>query len=370
MAKEYKFMFDKRFDEDEPPEPAREDLSKVSVDGIPSISQLLDTLNEKMAGAENNAPSAPEKNEEPPVPETPLPDETADETPVAETAEEVSESGEDAEEDTDYSAPESEDVSENAPDGEAPFSENEPQQPETEEPVPENDQPEEETAQSANPQAENVLRENAIPAPSALPVFTEDQLKAAEEKAREEGRLNGMEEGREAAWQEAMVSLEKQNSDTLISIDSALKNVMGKLEGAADASFSTAVDFAMAVCKKALPALCATNAVEEIRSLLEDNLRFLKDEPKISLCLNPFLADRIKPALADLVKKEAYSGKIAIIRDDSVNIGDCRVEWKNGGLEKNIQDILNHTEELVKLYNNHAVPTDAPSDKHGEEQHG
>lgn len=64
MAKEYKFMFDRRFDEPEEELPAvKEDLSAKSVDGIPSISELLDTLNEQIrndAGQEQAEETPPE----------------------------------------------------------------------------------------------------------------------------------------------------------------------------------------------------------------------------------------------------------------------------------------------------------------------
>ena len=338
MATEYKFMFDRRFDEDEPPAPFEEDLSKKSVDGIPSISQLLDTLNETLNAEKTKAPSPVETEGNNPVPPDPATEDTDTPLQTVET------------EQNDASGKEPAEIGEDIPE--------EVKTPET---------PEESSAVADMPAS-------SVPpyslSPSDVPVFSESQLKAAEEKAREEGRVSGLDEGREAAWQEAMVSLEKQNSDTLTSIDASLKNIIETLEQNAQDAYSAAVDFALAVCKKAIPALCATNAIEEIRSLLKNNLHFLKDEPKISLCLTPFLADQIKPVLADMIKKESYGGKISIVRDDSLAPGDCRVEWKNGGLEKNVQDVLNHTEELIKLYN-HTVPTDQPSGNHnGEEHHG
>ena len=360
MATEYKFMFDRRFDEEEAFASAPEDMSVKSVDGIPSISQLLDTLNKQLPSAEKEeeeaspsvkegettqVPSAAEEKELPDATE----DATRKETPVSGQDENV----EPERETDDFSGQERE----NAPESEAVA--------------------EELSGQDVSPTIDPpppLAQETSAPAfglsPSALPAFTEDQMKEAEEKAREEGRLSGLEEGREAAWQEAMVSLEKQNADTLLSIDASLKNVLNELEKNAQESFSTAVEFAMAVCRKAVPALCEANAVQEIRSLLEKNLHFLKDEPKISLRLTPFLADRIKPVLTDLVKREGYGGKIAVVRDDTLSAGDCRVEWKNGGLEKNIQDVLNHTEELVTLYT-HPAPAGKPeADQTGEEHHG
>lgn len=327
MAKEYKYMFDRRFDEpEETDSAANENLPQESVDGIPSISELLDTIKdqtlhilekETVENAKNESETEETSNEE--ISDEEISTEDSSTTPIDE--ENVASSLETVVSDEESAA------------------------------VP----------------SETFFPEKEIFSGIGISsMFSEGQLKEAEEKAREEGRnsgleegrlkgleegrLKGMEEGHETAWQEAMVSIEKQNSDTLSSIDESLKNILNSLEENSQKSFNVAVEFAMAVCRKALPFLCEKHAAEEIRTLLEKNLCFLKDEPKISLRLNPFLADKIKPLLTDLLKKEAYHGKVSVIRDNSLPVGDCCVEWKNGGLEKRTQDVLNHTEELVKLY--------------------
>lgn len=313
MAKEYKFMFDRRFDEPEEELPAvKEDLSAKSVDGIPSISELLDTLNEQIrndAGQEQAEETPPE----PAQAESAAPADQPEPPPAEET---------------------------NATAAAQPS-------------------PEEEL-QAAVQSVQTALEQNVEP------VFTQNEMDAAKNQAREEGRLQGLEEGRENAWQEAMVSIEKQNSDTLNAIDASLKELLARSQNDSQTAFTTAVGFAMAVCRKVVPALSEKNAVGEIQGLLEKNFHFLKDEPKISLRLNPFLADKVKPVLADLVKKESYAGKIAVIRDDSLPVGDCHVEWKNGGLQRNAQDVLNQTEELVKLYAQAAPQTEPAEEKTGE----
>lgn len=311
MAKEYKFMFDRRFDEPEEEHPAvKEDLSAKSVNGIPSISELLDTLNEQI---QDNAGQ-----------------DQADDRQIEQAHEEsaaVPDQAEPAPPDAEPDAPQPSPVEE---------------------------------LQATVQSVQNTLEQNVEP------VFTQNEMETAKNQAREEGRLQGLEEGRETAWQEAMVSIEKQNSDTLNAIDASLKELLARSQNDSQTAFTTAVGFAMAVCRKVIPALSEKNAVGEIQGLLEKNFHFLKDEPKISLRLNPFLADKVKPVLADLVKKESYAGKIAVIRDDSLPAGDCHVEWKNGGLQRNAQDVLNQTEELIKLYTQAAPQTEPAEQKTGE----
>ena len=328
MAKEYKFMFDRRFDDPEGTNPGdQEDMSSVSVDGIPSISQLLDTINIKTQDIFTKEETPEEQSD----------NETHPPSPAAEEKDQKEEEKEEEKEKTE----DLENAEENVA---APQPENNP------------------SVDIQEPVAVEPVKEEPPPAPAIVFTHTDEEMEDAKNKAREVGRLAGQEQGRESAWQEAMASIEKQNSDTLTSIDSSIKELLKISHENAQTVFTTAVDFALAVCRKALPSLAEANALTEIRDLLEKNLHFLKDEPKISLRLNPLLADKIKPMLTDLVRQEAYGGKIAVVRDDTLPAGDCRVEWKNGGLEKNMQEVLNHTEELVKLYA-HA----APADHNGEE---
>ncbi len=285
MAKEYKFMFDRRFDEPEeeesaPAEPAERAVPDEIPAPVPSISEILDTISGRM----------PDLNVEEPLPEQP---------------------------------PEDEEKNDEAPAPEPP------------------------------------------PPPPPPPGFTEEEMQAARAASFEEGRQKGAEEGRKTAWEEAMASVEKQQADTLEKIASLLKEMEPFCQKVSSKAFETATEFAFAVCKKILPALAEREGMNEIRALLEKNFQFLREEPKISIRLNPSLAEPIKKHIAQIVLKEAYPGKIAVVRDENIAPGDCRIEWKNGGLERNAQDILNQTEELLRLYGQASPDSANKGEQHG-----
>lgn len=288
MAKEYKFMFDRRFDEAEDDTfSAPVDMTSKSVDGIPSILQLLDTLNERMADAE-------EPNEEQPA--------------LPETAE---------------SAPEEPPAAEEKPEPEIPES----------------------IAAAAPPPPPPPPEPKII-----MKGFSQEELDEAKEQAFTQGKLEGQAEGHKAAWDEAMHSIEKQTADGLELILEQLRALTPIAAETAEKSYAAAVELAMAVCRKVVPTLCKEHAADEIRLLLEKNFHFLKEEPKITVKLNPSMADAVKPYIAKLVKQESFAGKVAVVRDESIPAGNCKIEWRHGGVERTAQDVLNQTEELLKLY--------------------
>ncbi|MGN0904664.1 MAG: FliH/SctL family protein [Alphaproteobacteria bacterium] len=279
MVKEYKFMFDRRFDE--PEEEATADEAPLSSSAeapeagtVPSIAEILDTLTARFP--EDMTPPLPEETPEPEENEPPAPEEP--------------------------------------PPGEV---------------------------------IREILQEPRKP---PAPTFSQEEMEAAKAAAFQEGLAKGTAEGREGAWKEAMDSVEKQEADTMERIAEELKKIRPVLEETPRTAFVSAVRFAMAVCRKVAPALSEKEGLEEIRSLLEKNFHFLKEEPKITVRIHPDLAEAVKKNIAEIVVKNSFPGKIAVVRDETLLPGDCRIEWKNGGLERKTEDVLNQAEELVKLY--------------------
>lgn len=287
MAKEYKFMFDRRFDDAEDDAfSAPVDMTTKSVDGIPSISELLDTLNNRMELAEEQteAPAEPPEQQE----------QTAQATAS---------------------------------------------------------EPEPEPEPDSEPEPESVPILPPAPEPQVIfKGFSQEELDAAKQQAFTQGKLEGQAEGHNAAWNEAMASVEKQTADNLELILEQLRALAPVAVETAEKSYAAAVELAMAVCRKVVPTLCKEHAADEIRLLLEKNFHFLKEEPKITVRLNPSMADAVRPYIADLVKKESFAGKVAVVRDESIPAGNCKIEWKHGGVERTAQDVLKQTEELLKLY--------------------
>ncbi len=296
MAKEYKFMFDRRFDDSEDDTfSAPVDMTVKSVDGIPSISQLLDTLNSRMETAEEQTAEqeAPTQEEE--------------ESPLS----------------ADASEPQEPD------DGVLPETAKAPAEQKIEPPP----------APVLPPEPQIVVKG-----------FSQEELDSAKQQAFAQGKLEGQAEGHKAAWDEAMASIEKQTADSLELVLEQLRALTPIAVETAEKSYSAAVELAMAVCRKVVPTLCQEHAADEIRLLFEKNFHFLKEEPKITVKLNPSMADAVKPYIAKIVKQESFAGKVAVVRDESLPAGDCKIEWAHGGVERTAQDVLKQTEELLKLY--------------------
>lgn len=308
MPEKLKYMFDRDFDTPFYDTNTTEtpDYSEVSVDGIPSISQLLNTLNSKsgmdiLSENEEEISTKPEGGDE-----------------------------EDGEYDLDSSNPADENDVLGLGDIAAP-----------------DDEPVEKHYDGISPeelekQLDQVRKETR-----------EAVEKEVSEIAYQKGFEVGLEEGKGAgqsqAWSEALDTIQQKTNDLLEAMNGHLEKLEPLAEKLAQDCFDSTMEMSLAVVKKILPSMTA-EATEEIRQLLEQNFHFLVKEPKIIVKIHPDMAESVKEKLADLAKKNSFSGKISINKDESLPKTDCHVEWEYGGLSRSVQSLLDETEELLKTY--------------------
>lgn len=303
MPEKLKYMFDRDFDNPFYDTDTTEstDYSDVSVDGIPSISQLLNTLNNKsgadlFSGSEEDISTKPKGGDD-------------------------------------------EDLMGDYGDGVSP-----------EINVDDLGEPEEASAPVVVGISPEEMEEKLAQARKETREAVEKEVsEAAYQKGFEAGLEEGKGVGQSQAWSEALETIQQKTNDLLETINGNLEKLEPVAEKIARDCFDSTMKMAMAVVKKILPSMTA-EAGEEIRKLLEQNFHFLAKEPKIIIKLHPDMVECVKEKLAELAKKNSFSGKISINKDESLPKTDCRVEWEYGGLDRSVQSILDETEELLKTY--------------------
>ncbi len=101
-----------------------------------------------------------------------------------------------------------------------------------------------------------------------------------------------------------------------------------------------------AICK-ILPTIEKDVAKKEVEAFLSDNFAKFRQESCLSFSFHPDMVAEIAPKLSKLAEKNDFEGKISVHKDMTLSISECRVEWKNGGVERNISENINRIEELI-----------------------
>lgn len=171
------------------------------------------------------------------------------------------------------------------------------------------------------------------------PTFTEEDLQVVREAAYEEGHRNGTAEANETQQALLAASLERV-SNALAMLDSAQAD-------ANDANQRIAARVAMAVLKKVLPAACEQNAFEEIVRTVHECLGHVLDEPRIIVRVDSSLVDPMRERLEQTAIEHGFEGRVVVQADARVVIGDCRVEWTDGGAERDQARLVADIETAV-----------------------
>lgn len=172
------------------------------------------------------------------------------------------------------------------------------------------------------------------------PTYTQEEMDMAVLTAEEKGFAKGKEL--------ALNDIEQQKQSTILQIEEQLKHLIISQEENTNLLENSALEIALAAVEKILPSLEHDVAKKEIEAFLMDNFSKFRRENNLAFCFNPNMAAEIAPILSKLANKHDYEGKISVHKDINLGLSDCKVEWKNGGVERNITKLKDKIKGLIQ----------------------
>ncbi len=181
----------------------------------------------------------------------------------------------------------------------------------------------------------------AGPAPVAAPKqYTEEDLAAACDE--------GFAQGEAAARAAAMVSIEQAGAKALAVISTQLNSAGQDIERIRAQILKDSLKLVSAAIGKIVPTMARHNALAEIERLIRDCLQAVYDEPRVVVRAH----DRVITALQDrvntLASSSGFHGKIMLFPDEQLTETDCRVEWADGGAERNLDDMWSQIDTALQ----------------------
>lgn len=173
----------------------------------------------------------------------------------------------------------------------------------------------------------------AVPEVVATPpaaTFTETELAAACDQARQLGDQAGYQRGVVDGQQR----LEAQLTAALSTISAQLTLAVRAATEAPVEITQAATDLALAIMRKMHPALAAKHGLDEVEGVLAACLEQLKNEPRLVAYVPNALLDPLNERVATISAARGFEGRIVLIGDPELADSDCRIEWADGGLER------------------------------------
>ena len=95
-----------------------------------------------------------------------------------------------------------------------------------------------------------------------------------------------------------------------------------------------AVEVAVAVARKLAPALIAREPFAEIAALAGDCFRQLIKAPHIVVRIDDALYATAREKLETIVRARGFEGRLVVLAEPQMAPGDCRIEWADGGVNR------------------------------------
>jgi|HubBroStandDraft_2_1064218.scaffolds.fasta_scaffold441433_1 flagellar assembly protein FliH len=152
------------------------------------------------------------------------------------------------------------------------------------------------------------------------------KLAAAEAAAHERGFA--------AAQTDAAVESGRRMADALERIATGLTMANDGLHAIETRLECEAVEVAVAVARKLAPALIAREPFAEISALAGDCFRQLIAAPHVAVRVNDALYATAKEKLDDIVRAKSFEGRLVVLAEPDIAVGDCRIEWADGGINR------------------------------------
>jgi flagellar assembly protein FliH len=158
--------------------------------------------------------------------------------------------------------------------------------------------------------------------------LAEHVLKLAEAEAAAHSR------GYAEAQTDAGVEFDRRATEAIERIATSLAAANDALQAIESRLECEAVEVAVAVARKLAPALIAREPFAEIAALASDCFRQLVAAPHIAVRVNDALYAAAKEKLDDILRARNFEGRLVVMAEHDIAVGDCRIEWADGGINR------------------------------------
>nr|WP_281389743.1 FliH/SctL family protein [Pelagibacterium limicola] len=174
----------------------------------------------------------------------------------------------------------------------------------------------------------------------------EDHLDVARAQARQEGYEEG--------YAQAQASVEARSAEALVKAADKLAaqaaTAIKMVEEMQKEHLREAVSLAATIARKLAVHLIARHPQAELAALIEESLASLEHAPHLVVRCHPDLCDAMQAAATERMKASGFSGRLVVMGDPDIRLGDGRIEWADGGLVRDINAISGEIDKRISTY--------------------
>ena len=180
--------------------------------------------------------------------------------------------------------------------------------------------------------------------------FTRSEIEATRQAALAEGHAAGL--------AEAAQSAQSLTAAALARIAESLAALLAAQDATALDTQRRALGAMQTIVAKLVPGLAAKDPLTEVEAFATKCLHEAIDEPRVVLRVAEEIYEPLRERLDALADAAGYAGRIVLLADDAIAAGDARVEWADGGAERNL---AGQSAEITELLERRRDPAATPN---------
>ena len=111
-----------------------------------------------------------------------------------------------------------------------------------------------------------------------------------------------------------------------------------------------AIELAASVGRKLALHLLARYPSTELDALIAECMQSLGGVPHLVVRCNPAIADEIRDIATAHMQTSGFSGRLIVMGDPDIRLGDGKLEWVDGGLVRDIGEISKDIDRKIMAY--------------------
>ena len=168
----------------------------------------------------------------------------------------------------------------------------------------------------------------------------DEKLKIAEENAKKIGK------------EEVINSIENQTNILLEKIINEINIILEKQDKELENISRECVKLTHGIIVRLLPKLDNSETLSDIENLISKTLSDVSEEKKVTICVTPDVYKIISKKIDKIKEEQGFEGKLILLENEELGANDCKIEWENGGIIKDMEKVYKKIDEIVEGYTN------------------
>lgn len=183
-------------------------------------------------------------------------------------------------------------------------------------------------------------------APRKNRVMPEDEFEQQLAQARQAGYQDGLRKGQSSAEARAAETL----AQAAAQIAANATEMLAALDDTRRETLFEAVQLATSVGRKLAAHLIARQPQAELAALIHECMASLDHAPHLVVRCHPDLCDAMRTAAEERMRSSGFTGRLVVMGDPEIGLGDGRLEWVDGGLVRDVNTISAEINARISAY--------------------